>query len=165
VFERLRFFPRRVPTIFFGLPTTPVVQSGSRMPHEKPLRLVAFLCFLFLVVAGCRKNARVVQLPVEDVAKATPAQSATPVAEPINQKSEVIVLCYHRFEDRPKDSLAIKPADFEAQMQALKDKWIIVISIGDFLAWRRGEKSIPEKAAIISIDDEYLSGYKVACRS
>jgi peptidoglycan/xylan/chitin deacetylase (PgdA/CDA1 family) len=103
-----------------------------------------------------------VQVPVEDVAKATPGQSATPVPEQINLKSEVIVLCYHRFEDRLKDSLAIKPADFEAQMQALKDKGIIVISMGDFLAWRRGEKSIPEKAAIISIDDGYLSGYKVA---
>ena len=72
------------------------------------------------------------------------------------------MLCYHRFEDRPKDSLAIKPADFEAQMQALKDSGIIVISMDDFLAWRRGEKGIPEKAAIISIDDGYLSGYNVA---
>jgi hypothetical protein len=70
--------------------------------------------------------------------------------------SQVIVLCYHRFEDKPKDSLAIKPADFEAQMQALKDSGITVISMEDFLAWRRGEKGIPEKAAIISIDDGYL---------
>ena len=72
------------------------------------------------------------------------------------------MLCYHRFEDRPKDSLAIKPSDFEAQMQALKDSGITVISMDDFLAWRRGEKGIPDKAAIISIDDGYLSGYKVA---
>ena len=97
-----------------------------------------------------------------EVAKATPAASVTPVQEPINLKSQVIVLCYHRFEDRPKDSLAIKPSDFEAQMQALKDSGIVVISMEDFLAWRRGEKRIAEKAAIISIDDGYLSGYKVA---
>jgi peptidoglycan/xylan/chitin deacetylase (PgdA/CDA1 family) len=47
-------------------------------------------------------------------------------------------------------------------MQALKDSGITVISMADFLAWRRGEKAIPEKSAIISIDDGYLSGYKVA---
>jgi peptidoglycan/xylan/chitin deacetylase (PgdA/CDA1 family) len=126
------------------------------------MRVVAVIWLLFLAVAGCKKNAPLAQVPVADVAKATPAQSATPVPEPINLKSQVVVLCYHRFEDRPKDSLAIKPADFEAQMQALKDNGITVISMEDFLAWRRGEKSIPEKAAIISIDDGYLSGYKVA---
>ena len=79
--------------------------------------------------------------PAQDVAKATPAQSAAPVPEPIDLKSQVIVLCYHRFEDRPKDSLAIKPVDFEIQMQALKDKGITVISMEDFLAWRRGEEA------------------------
>ena len=47
-------------------------------------------------------------------------------------------------------------------MQALKDNRITVISMEDFLAWRRGEKDIPEKAAIVSIDDGYLSGYSVA---
>ena len=47
-------------------------------------------------------------------------------------------------------------------MQALKDSGITVIPMADFLAWRRGEQGIPEKAAIISIDDGYLSGYNVA---
>ncbi len=32
----------------------------------------------------------------------------------------------------------------------------------DFLAWRRGEKSIPPKSAVITIDDGYVSGYAVA---
>ena len=72
------------------------------------------------------------------------------------------MLCYHRFEDKPKDSLAIKPSDFEAQMQTLKDNGITVIPMADFLAWRRGEKGIPAKSAIVSIDDGYISGYSVA---
>jgi peptidoglycan/xylan/chitin deacetylase (PgdA/CDA1 family) len=72
------------------------------------------------------------------------------------------VLCYHRFEDKPKDSLAIKPSEFETQMQILKDNGISVIPMADFLAWRRGEKSIPPKSAIVSIDDGYISGYSVA---
>ena len=46
-------------------------------------------------------------------------------------------------------------------MQALKDSGITVISMADFLAWRRGEKGIPQKSALISIDDGYLSGYNL----
>ena len=126
------------------------------------MRLFATLLSLGLVFAACKKNPQVVAHAASEVAKATPAASATPIPEPINLKSQVIVLCYHRFEDKPKDSLAIKPADFEAQMQALKDSGITVIPMTDFLAWRRGEKEIPEKAAIVSIDDGYLSGYNVA---
>jgi peptidoglycan/xylan/chitin deacetylase (PgdA/CDA1 family) len=126
------------------------------------MRLFAVLLCLCLVFAACKKSPRVVAPGAPEVAKATPAPSATPTPEPVNLKSQVIVLCYHRFEDKPKDGLATKPADFEAQMQALKDNGITVISMEDFLAWRRGEKGIPEKAAIISIDDGYLSGYNVA---
>jgi peptidoglycan/xylan/chitin deacetylase (PgdA/CDA1 family) len=72
-----------------------------------------------------------------------------------------MVLCYHRFEERPRD-LVIKPADFEEQMQALKDNGFTVIGMQDFLAWRRGEKSIPPKSCIISLDDGWRSGYEVA---
>ena len=126
------------------------------------MRLFGAVLSVCLAFASCKKNPRLAAPAAQEVAKATPTPSATPVPEPINLKSQVIVLCYHRFEDKPKDSLAIKPADFEAQMQALKDNGITVISMEDFLAWRRGEKGIPEKAAIISIDDGYLSGYKVA---
>jgi peptidoglycan/xylan/chitin deacetylase (PgdA/CDA1 family) len=96
------------------------------------------------------------------VAEASPTATPAPTPEPIDLSSQVIVLCYHRFEDKPKDSLAIKPSDFETQMQVLKDNGITVIPMADFLAWRRGEKSIPAKSAIVSIDDGYISGYSVA---
>jgi hypothetical protein len=133
-----------------------------RMLSKRSLRLFGAALTICLALTACKKKAQLVAPAAQEAAKATSAPSLTPVPEPINLKSQVIVLCYHRFEDRPKDSLAIKPADFEAQMQALKDSGIIVISMDDFLAWRRGEKRIPEKAAIISIDDGYLSGYNVA---
>jgi peptidoglycan/xylan/chitin deacetylase (PgdA/CDA1 family) len=74
----------------------------------------------------------------------------------------VVALCYHRFEEKPKDPLAITPAAFEAQLQALKDAGFTVIPMQDFLAWRRGEKSIPDKSCLISIDDGYRSGYDLA---
>jgi peptidoglycan/xylan/chitin deacetylase (PgdA/CDA1 family) len=124
------------------------------------MRLFIALLSLSFVIAACKARTPVPAVP--EVAKATPAPSATPIPEPIDLKSQIVVLCYHRFEDKPKNSLGIKPTDFEAQMQALKDNGITVVSMEDFLAWRRGEKGIPQKSALISIDDGYLSGYNVA---
>jgi len=47
-------------------------------------------------------------------------------------------------------------------MKALKEKGVSVIAMQDFLAWKRGEKSIPAKAAIITFDDGWRSQYDVA---
>ncbi|HEY5768220.1 MAG TPA: polysaccharide deacetylase family protein [Terrimicrobium sp.] len=120
--------------------------------------LTVFLlsCFLF---AACKKKPQAGAATSQEAAQ---APSAAPTPEPIDLSSQVVVLCYHRFEDKPKDSLAIKPSDFEVHMQTLKDNGITVISMADFLAWRRGEKGIPAKSAIVSIDDGYISGYSVA---
>lgn len=116
-----------------------------------------------LALSACQKAPQQEEAPAP-----TPTPTPVPTPEPtptpfvIDKTSQVIVLCYHRFEDRPKDSLAISPKDFEAQLQALKDQGISVIPMEDFLAWRRGEKNIPAKSAVITIDDGYVSGYKVA---
>lgn len=69
------------------------------------------------------------------------------------------MLCYHRFEEKPKDGMAITPAAFEAQMGEITQHGFSVIGMQDFLAWRRGEKSVPEKSCLITIDDGYRSGY------
>src|SRR4029077_56911 len=124
------------------------------------MRLYTAFLLLCLAFSACKKKPKAGAS--QQVAEAAPAPAPAATAEPVNLNSEVIVLCYHRFEDKPKDSLAIKPADFEAQMQALKDNGVAVIPMADFLAWRRGEKSIPEKSAVVSIDDGYISGYSVA---
>jgi hypothetical protein len=65
----------------------------------------------------------------------------------VNTNAAVVVLCYHRFEDRPKDALALRPDEFEKQLQTIKDEGFTVIKMQDFLAWRRGEMKIRIKAA------------------
>jgi peptidoglycan/xylan/chitin deacetylase (PgdA/CDA1 family) len=142
-------------------------------------RPVILVFCLVSLLPGCGKirnplrGGGEVERTPEPVAAATPVPAPTPEATPepeptpapapvVDKTAQVIVLCYHRFEEKPKDSLAISPADFEAQMQGLKDAGISVISMNDFLAWRRGEKSIPARSAILSIDDGYVSGYSVA---
>lgn len=77
----------------------------------------------------------------------------------LTSRSKVAILGYHRFENPARDSLAITPQMFREQMQALKDAGISVISMEDFLAWRRGEREIPERSALITIDDGYNCAY------
>jgi peptidoglycan/xylan/chitin deacetylase (PgdA/CDA1 family) len=144
-------------------------------------RRLLLICFsAVLALSGCKKVSTAIEhlrhpsekpAPATVAAKPTPTPAPTPVAvatptpAPIVDKhASVIALCYHRFEEkvRPNDALAITPVEFERQMQALKDAGFSVISMQDFLAWRRGEKNIPAKSALVTIDDGYVSGYDVA---
>jgi peptidoglycan/xylan/chitin deacetylase (PgdA/CDA1 family) len=81
----------------------------------------------------------------------------------INRSAAAVALCYHNIEDSSKmKALTISTAQFESEMQALKDNGFTVIGMQDFLAWRRGEKDIPAKSAIITIDDGWISTYENA---
>jgi peptidoglycan/xylan/chitin deacetylase (PgdA/CDA1 family) len=110
------------------------------------------------------KDAVVASTPTPTPQPAMPTPSPSPTATPkvaANHNAGVIVLCYHRFEDI-NNAMVLKPADFEKQMQAIKDNGFTVISMQDFLAWRRDEKEIPVKSCLITIDDGYVSGYENA---
>jgi peptidoglycan/xylan/chitin deacetylase (PgdA/CDA1 family) len=132
-------------------------------------RIFPLMLVLPLFVAGCKKSSTLAKLedstpaPTSAASVAAPSPAVTPTPPiAIDRSAKVVVLCYHRFEDNRRDQLAINPTEFRAQMQQLKDNGIAVISMKNFLAWRRGEKSIPPKSAIITIDDGYISGYAVA---
>lgn len=91
-----------------------------------------------------------------------PTTAVTAAARPaIDTNAQVVVLCYHRLEGKAGGSLSIEPAVFEKQMEAIKESGVAVISMKDFLAWRRGEKTIPPKSILITIDDGYISGFDV----
>src|SRR5437762_1433805 len=139
----------------------------------------AFLpLFLALGLASCKKISSIAATNQTDqtkaaAASATPnaassAATATPSAPPViskpvvDQNAQVVVFGYHRFVNNVKrPDTEITPAAFEAQMQELKDKNIAVIPMQDFMAWRRGEKAIPSKSAIITFDDGWKSQYDV----
>lgn len=93
-------------------------------------------------------------------ASAASGEAAAP-KEAIDTKAQVVVLCYHRLEGKAGGTLSIEADTFKKQMQEIKDRGLAVISMKDFLAWRRGEKTIPPKSVLITIDDGYLSGYEV----
>jgi peptidoglycan/xylan/chitin deacetylase (PgdA/CDA1 family) len=98
---------------------------------------------------------------------AAPAPAPEPVTAPkpaqktIDPHAQVVVLCYHRLEGKAGGALSIEVDLFKSHMKQIKEKGLAVISMQDFLAWRRGEKTIPPKSVLITIDDGYVSGYEV----
>jgi peptidoglycan/xylan/chitin deacetylase (PgdA/CDA1 family) len=106
---------------------------------------------------------------------AKPRPSPTPSAPPpaptpppkvtkpvVDQTAQVLVFGWHRFVDKVKrPDTEITPQDFEKQMQELKDRGITVIGMQDLLAWKRSEKSIPPRCAVLTLDDGWKSQYEV----
>jgi len=100
-------------------------------------------------------------------ATATPAPTAVPkpsVTKPVvDQTAQTIIFCYHGLVDKVRfPGTQITPAAFEAQMKELKDRGITVIGMQDLLAWKRGEKNIPPRCAVVTFDDGLKSQYEVA---
>ena len=104
-------------------------------------------------------------------AKPTPAPKAAATATPaptiskpvVDQTAQTIIFCYHRLVDKVRyPGTEITPQVFEQQMKMLKDRGITVISLQDLLAWKRGEKNIPPRCAVITFDDGWKSQYEVA---
>jgi peptidoglycan/xylan/chitin deacetylase (PgdA/CDA1 family) len=140
------------------------------------IRSVILSLIFALSLVGCKKSS-VVAKSTSDSTQATasatpkPTGSGTPmpsvapvITKPaVDQNAEVVIFGYHRFVNNVKrPDTEITPAAFEAQMQELKNKGIAVIPMQDFLAWRRGEKAIPPKSAILTFDDGWKSQYDVA---
>jgi peptidoglycan/xylan/chitin deacetylase (PgdA/CDA1 family) len=142
------------------------------------LKLVAVPVLLTLVLAACNKKQKAQTIGDGSTpghgASVAPGASAPPTAAPvatptppvkvaIDQTAQVIVYGYHRFVNQVRrPDTEITPQMFEQQMQELKNRGISVIGMQDFLAWKRGEKNIPPRCAIISFDDGWKSQYDVA---
>src|SRR5881396_4157754 len=137
------------------------------------IRFAILPLVLALNFSMCKKQQAVTEKPqptgtvVPGTAGATagPVVAAPPkIKKPVvDQTAQVLIFCYHRLVDKIRyPGTEITPAAFEAQMKELKDKGITVISMQDLLAWKRGEKSIPPRCAVITFDDGWKSQYEVA---
>src|SRR5215468_5203612 len=103
--------------------------------------------------------------PATAAATAAPVAAASPkINKPVvDQTAQTLIFCYHRLVDKVRyPGTEITPAAFEAEMKELKDKGITVISMQDLLAWKRGEKNIPPRCAVVTFDDGWKSQYEVA---
>jgi peptidoglycan/xylan/chitin deacetylase (PgdA/CDA1 family) len=135
------------------------------------IRFAILPLFLALNLSMCKKQENVSPSSQQASASSpTPAAAATPVAASspkitkpvVDQTAQVIIFCYHRLVDKIRyPGTEITPAAFEAQMKELKDRGITVISMQDLLAWKRGEKNIPPRCAVVTFDDGWKSQYEV----
>src|SRR5256885_2411804 len=134
------------------------------------IRFAILPLFLALNLSMCKKEEN-----SSSSSQQASASSATPVATPlaaacpkitkpvVDQTAQVLIFCYHRLVDKIRyPGTEITPAAFEAQMKELKDKGITVIPMQDLLAWKRGEKNIPPRCAVVTFDDGWKSQYEVA---
>ncbi len=98
-------------------------------------------------------------LAAADSPLAPPA--ATPVTPDDNDGgSRVAVLGYHDFsETDPETAMRIDTAKFRRQLEMIEQLGISVISLDDFISWKNGEKEIPGKSVIITLDDGWKSVY------
>jgi peptidoglycan/xylan/chitin deacetylase (PgdA/CDA1 family) len=142
------------------------------------LKLVAAPVLLALAFAACNKKQKDQTIgegsTPAGAASAAPSGSPLPTVNPVttptppakvavDQTAQVIVYGYHRFVNQVRrPDTEITPQMFEQQMQELKNRGITVIGMQDFLAWKRGEKNIPPRCAIITFDDGWKSQYDVA---
>ncbi|RYD30776.1 MAG: hypothetical protein EOP86_19305, partial [Verrucomicrobiaceae bacterium] len=138
------------------------------------VRRLAVLGGVSLLLGSCDRLKPVppppkVQALPEIVAE--PAQPAAPEAEidpavpelTINKSAQVSVLGYHEFvTGNPRQDMQLNIDRFREQMQALKDARLTVIRMSDFLAWRRGEKDIPDPSVVITMDDGWKSVHQLA---
>jgi peptidoglycan/xylan/chitin deacetylase (PgdA/CDA1 family) len=95
-----------------------------------------------------------------DETNQTPANNQLSPAGLPDDGVRVSVLGYHDFsETAPETEMLIRTSKFRAQMQSIRDRGLTVIPLADFIAWKKGEKSIPEKSVVITIDDGWKSVY------
>jgi peptidoglycan/xylan/chitin deacetylase (PgdA/CDA1 family) len=72
----------------------------------------------------------------------------------------VSILGYHDFSETDEETeMKIRTSKFQRQMEAIRDLGLNVVSMEDFQAWKRGDKSIPDKSIVITIDDGWKSVY------
>ncbi len=99
-------------------------------------------------------------------ATAQEPSSEPPASQPPKTAEDhvrVAVLGYHDFSSTRKvKEMVIRPSKFRNQMQAIKDLKLNVITLEDFILWKQGEKTIPDKSVLITIDDGWKSVYTEA---
>lgn len=128
------------------------------MPHTRKQHLALSSLCLALCLAFYPFPAKA--LPATNIIAADKAQAPATLPD---DHVRVAVLGYHDFSStRRVAEMVIRPSKFREQMQAIKDLKLNVITLQDFILWKQGQKSIPDKSILITIDDGWKSVYEEA---
>lgn len=98
---------------------------------------------------------------VAQQASAEPAAESETRALPVpHDQTRVAVLGYHNFsETAPVTEMLLRTSEFREQMETIRRLGYTVISMQEFLEWRFGDRELPAKCVLITLDDGWKSVY------
>lgn len=90
-----------------------------------------------------------------------PAPAPTPPAVEIPDDGvRVAILGYHEIAEKlPETAMRIHATKFRKQMEAIRQLGIKVISLDEFIAWKKDGKPLPPKSIMLTFDDGWKSVY------
>ncbi len=110
-------------------------------------KIALFLCFIASACLWAQE--------VPEPAAPMEAESTVP-----DDGVRVAVLGYHDFsETAPETAMRIRTSKFRKQMETIRELGISVITMDDFIAWKNGERDIPKKSIVLTLDDGWKSVY------
>ena len=125
------------------------------------MRKTWFTLLLATLCLGLQAQETPITAIETTLATTPPVKDAVEVFE--DDGSRVAVLGYHVFHATlPATQMRIPTSKFRRQMEAIKKSNIPVITLEQFLAWRRGEGEVPPQSILITMDDGWRSVYTEA---
>lgn len=76
---------------------------------------------------------------------------------PAQAADHAVAFLYHRFGDLRYPSTSIATETFRSHLQTLQDGQYQVVTLGTLVGWLQAGEPLPEKTAVITVDDVYRS--------
>ena len=73
-------------------------------------------------------------------------------------EAHVAILCYHEV-DKPGDAFAVTHSQLESHLASMQREGYRFVSLDEYIAYAKGELTLPEKSVMITFDDGYRSFY------
>jgi len=81
-------------------------------------------------------------------------------AAELDPSAPLPILCYHRVVPHPESEYDLALADFHAQIDALKEKGFVTVSLREWAQALQGKADLPSPPVILSFDDGSISAYE-----
>jgi len=125
-----------------------------------PLHIILYSLFMAVLGLSTQLYAQDNEVVSEQQGDGSGADSDKPAKV---STSRVSVLGYHDFSATKSATQMLLPNNtFRKQLQAIRDQGLNVISLDEFIAWKRGEQDIPDQSILITIDDGWKTVYTEA---
>lgn len=136
------------------------VQTGEQDSYETLARRYYGSAALSGMIRRINKD----RTPSPGMVVAVPKRTLNPSGVYPDGYRTIPILCYHRFttSQTSNDRLELPVSQFRQQLQYLTDNGYYVISLDKLSQYLLGNREIPEKSVVLTMDDGYQSVYTIA---